>query len=109
MSSGIMAMTTFPARPEPEFLNPISIIPQDERFAQGIAVLNDVFASIFVAEAVLKIYATRAWYFRERWNQFDFFCVSTTIVEKIWGEAACGPSGCSALRASYDLFDLPRG
>jgi hypothetical protein len=102
LSTATMAMTEFPARTEPRAI-PISIIPEsmNESVAAMIVVLNDVFASIFVLEATLKIYATRNWYFRERWNQFDFFCVTTTVVEKL------NPSGGSSLR-SFRMFRIAR-
>lgn len=34
-----------------------------------------VFASIFLAEAVFKIFALRKHYFKEGWNNFDFIIV----------------------------------
>jgi hypothetical protein len=86
LSTGIMAMTEFPARREPDTF-PVTLTPMsmEDTVASVVGVLNNVFAGIFTLEAAMKIYATRAMYFRERWNQFDFFCVTTTLAELVIG------------------------
>jgi hypothetical protein len=106
LSTGVMALTSFPGRGEPDTI-PIKIIPDSMHriLPDIIAVLNDTFAAVFLIEAMLKIYATRRWYFRERWNQFDFFCVSTTILEKVG--SLMGYTGGSSLR-SFRMFRIAR-
>ncbi|KAH7463184.1 Sodium channel protein 60E [Phytophthora ramorum] len=45
-----------------------------------LAILNDIFAAIFTIEAALKLVAYGFTYFRDTWNQFDFFVVVGTLV-----------------------------
>jgi hypothetical protein len=58
--------------------------------ADFIEAANVAFASVFVAEAALKLFALRGAYFRERWNIFDFAvvaaCTATYVLDHEGGE-----------------------
>jgi hypothetical protein len=45
--------------------------------------INTIFAIIFTIEAIMKISAKGWFYFRNRWNQFDFLVVTGSIISAI--------------------------
>ncbi|KAF4672946.1 hypothetical protein FOL47_011216 [Perkinsus chesapeaki] len=64
LNTVIMGMKVFPS--------------PSEGYETTLAVFNYLFAFVFTVEAVLKLYATRWWYFYDSWNCFDFICVVAT-------------------------------
>jgi hypothetical protein len=68
---------------------------QSVGLTMAIAGAGYFFATVFVGEATLKLYAMYpSAYFSERWNCFDFFCVATTLI----GFVAGSGGGASVLR-----------
>ena len=51
---------------------------QPEEMTEAILIVNYTFNAIFTLEAVVKIVAARARYFRVHWNVFDFSIVVLT-------------------------------
>ena len=50
-------------------------------YAEGIMeTINYVFTGIFILEAAIKLIAFGDRYFRDSWNVFDFFIVTSSIV-----------------------------
>jgi len=45
--------------------------------------INFFFSTVFILEAILKIFAMRTSYFKNGWNIFDFFIVLGTIAGTI--------------------------
>jgi hypothetical protein len=43
-------------------------------------IINYVFSSIFVIEALIKLMAYKSRYFRDPWNIFDFFIVTSSVL-----------------------------
>ena len=42
--------------------------------------INYFFSAIFIVEAVIKLLAFSNRYFRDSWNVFDFFIVTSSVV-----------------------------
>lgn len=65
------------------FLNTLSMtmkwhgMSTNERIMETI---NYVFTTIFVLEAVIKLLAFGGNYFKDSWNVFDFFIVTSSVV-----------------------------
>lgn len=59
--------------------------------------INLVFTSVFIVEATLKLigYGVKG-YFYSGWNQFDFFVVSTSILDLVM--SALGSSSLTFLK-----------
>ncbi len=51
-----------------------------QQYALALLVCNYVFAVVFLFEAVVKLIALRAVYFKSSWNRFDFVVVLASIV-----------------------------
>ena len=64
LNTGLLATTHFDATKE---------------FLDVTNVLNLIFTGIFTAEAILKIYALRKYYFYDGWNVFDFIIVVLSL------------------------------
>ena len=58
---------------------------QTDSVTQTLKILNIIFASVFVLEAIVKLLGLRWHYFRVPWNIFDFLIVLMSIVGKCWG------------------------
>jgi hypothetical protein len=68
---------------------------QSEAWTQALDIVSYICAAVFIAEAVIKLVGLGVFgYFAKRWNQFDFFCVATSVV----GFAANAGGGASVLR-----------
>jgi len=53
-----------------------------EEYLFGLEVLNYIFTSIFVLEAVIKLIGLGGKnYFQDGWNRFDFFVVAASVTE----------------------------
>merc|ERR1719420_1635702 len=48
-------------------------------YTVGVTAATGVFNIIFMIEAALKIFALRANYFSDYWNDFDFLCVAAAV------------------------------
>jgi hypothetical protein len=46
-------------------------------------IINYVFSALFAIEAIIKITGFGCFYFKDNWNQLDFFIVITSIVSII--------------------------
>jgi len=46
-----------------------------------LKVTNYIFTTIFLLECILKLYVYRRHYFKTAWNKFDFFVVSSSIID----------------------------
>jgi hypothetical protein len=68
LNSVVMAVKHFP---EPGANTP---------YQMTLAALNYLFATVFLFEAILKIFALRRTYFLDNWNVFDFTCVLATVL-----------------------------
>ena len=44
-------------------------------------VTNYIFSSIFLVEAILKLFVYRVAYFGTAWNKFDFFVVISSLFD----------------------------
>lgn len=55
--------------------------PENLRFGDVCHYSEHCFIAIFLMEAIVRIYYQKASYFRWRWNQFDFFLVSTAVLD----------------------------
>eukprot|EP00931_Biecheleriopsis_adriatica_P119863 TRINITY_DN9503_c0_g1_i1.p1 TRINITY_DN9503_c0_g1~~TRINITY_DN9503_c0_g1_i1.p1 ORF type:complete len:1886 (-),score=426.27 TRINITY_DN9503_c0_g1_i1:127-5784(-) len=59
----------------------LKITPSPDPYWDSVLeAINYVFAGIFTIECVLKLFALRANYWRDRWNIFDFSCVVATLM-----------------------------
>ena len=68
---------------------------QSEAWTQALDIVSYICAAVFIAEAVIKLVGLGVFgYFAKRWNQFDFFCVATSVI----GFAANAGGGASVLR-----------
>jgi hypothetical protein len=67
-NTGVMAMQTFPSW---ELTMP--------GYTSTVTTSTLIFNIIFIIEAALKIFALRANYFSDYWNDFDFSCVAAAI------------------------------
>ena len=66
---------------------------QPNSITQALEILNIVFTSIFVLEAIIKLLGLRYHYFRVPWNVFDFLIVVLSLIGELglawrrkWGE-----------------------
>jgi hypothetical protein len=58
--------------------------------------LNYAFAFIFIIEAALKLYGMGfSFYFRDKWNTFDFVVVVVTIIAEITAQAGGSKVGAA--------------
>eukprot|EP00392_Amoebophrya_sp_AT5.2_P008189 g8208.t1 len=73
LNAVVMAMKIFPEVPSGGDFDWIG-------YEIGLSVINYFFATVFLVEAGLKIFAYRLWYFYDGWNLFDFVCVTATLV-----------------------------
>ncbi|CAD7929325.1 unnamed protein product [Amoebophrya sp. A120] len=73
LNAVIMAMKIFPDDPSGGDFDWLA-------YEIALDVVNYIFATMFLVEAILKIYAYRLWYFSDGWNVFDFSCVSATLL-----------------------------
>ena len=46
-----------------------------------LKVTNYIFTTIFLLECILKLYVYRKNYFKTGWNKFDFFVVSSSLID----------------------------
>ena len=68
---------------------------QSDAWTEALDIVSYICAAVFIAEAVIKLVGLGVFgYFAKRWNQFDFFCVATSVV----GFAANAGGGASVLR-----------
>ena len=55
---------------------------KSEEYDLNLRIVNYVFTSVFILECILKIIAYGLKdYLNNTWNQFDFFVVSTSLVD----------------------------
>ncbi|CAD7924383.1 unnamed protein product [Amoebophrya sp. A25] len=73
LNAVIMAMKVYPSEPDGGDFDWVN-------YEMGLDIVNYIFATIFLVEAILKLYAYRLWYFSDGWNMFDFSCVMATLV-----------------------------
>jgi len=54
----------------------------DKEYIENLAMINSILTWVFIVECAMKLtsYGPRA-YFHDGWNQFDFFVVSSSIVD----------------------------
>lgn len=52
-----------------------------EYWQKTLKISNYIFSSIFLVEAILKLYTYRKAYFYTAWNKFDFFVVSASLLD----------------------------
>ena len=50
-------------------------------FKKALEDVNYLFTAIFVIEAIIKLVALRREYFKNPWNNFDFFVVISSLVD----------------------------
>jgi hypothetical protein len=58
---------------------------QKEKVTKIIESTNWFFTSIFITEASLKLVAYGKKYFNNSWNKFDFFVVTSSILDIMLG------------------------
>lgn len=46
-----------------------------------LQISNYFFTTVFVLEAILKLYVYRGAYFKTAWNKFDFFVVAASLFD----------------------------
>lgn len=46
-----------------------------------LKVSNYFFTAVFFIEAVIKLYVYRLAYFKTAWNKFDFFVVTSSLID----------------------------
>ena len=54
---------------------------QPKWYTNALSYSNYVFTAIFIIEAILKLLCYHTSYFFTTWNKFDFFVVSTSIID----------------------------
>ncbi|CAM9141405.1 unnamed protein product, partial [Phaeothamnion confervicola] len=79
---------------------------QTYRYEAALGDANTAFATVFLAEAVVKIVALGRHYFSDNWNRFDFFIVVGTLVGQIVSLVLGSASGTVA--AIIRIFRLGR-
>lgn len=52
-----------------------------EEWESFLDVTNYIFSTIFLVEAILKLYVYRKSYFETGWNKFDFFVVVSSLFD----------------------------
>jgi hypothetical protein len=81
---------------------------QDTAWQRGLNIVNDAFSAIFLVEVLLKLGAFGIGYWRDNWNRFDFFVVTTgliqTCLDGFMGVTIIPVSATDSL-ASVMLFD----
>lgn len=58
-----------------------------------LRVSNYVFTTIFLVEAIIKLYVYRCPYFKTAWNKFDFFVVASSLIDLALEFAIPTPEG----------------
>lgn len=66
-----------------------------ESMEEILEILNQVFAAVFLLEAVVKIFAFRVEYFKDGWNVFDFAIVVGTLAGTIINLSSSVKAGSS--------------
>ncbi|XP_076465332.1 sodium channel protein 1 brain-like [Babylonia areolata] len=59
---------------------------QSQAVTQTLKILNIIFTSVFILEAVVKLLGLRWHYFRVPWNIFDFLIVLLSLVDIVLGD-----------------------
>ncbi len=67
---------------------------QTQVWTDTLSGISYACTAVFIAEALIKLFAMGRKYFKSRWNAFDFFCVATSVL----GLAADVGSTTSVLR-----------
>lgn len=90
------------------FLMCLKWFPQPvEDWQRTLDDINYFFAAVFTVEATVKLFALRLDYFRDAWNNFDFFCVIATLLGIIIAASGSG-ANLTAITSAIRVFRIAR-